>query len=442
MLRNFGLIVLYSSMLLAKVDLEVINEHQGNSYSLDSNDIVFSGDTVKFQFYSDSGENLEIFYTNKDGIEQKLFSNNLEKEKIYTYPEGNQRLKLDNNPGTELFSFKTTQGTTQFILNHLENNADAHKAVETASSTLAYQLLDSREYIDYANTKTITRGEQEKIIWKTLQNATVIIESSNDAKDSIGAGTIIEIKNEKYILTNWHVVEINDNNVYVAFKPKIGNKPSKTNYYKVEVVKKDILKDLALLKFDNVLIKDKNVISLKFAEESSLEVGEDIFNMGHPVGYFYTPGSGMIKNISNNYSWSDHEASFVIQHSIPSSNGNSGGPLVNKKLELVGINAFSNTQGQNLNFAISIIDIKAFLEAETKEEHKKILTDLDSLNRYILESGYKKEKTLGYIKIAKLDLNKNGIVDALLFDTDNDGMWNLIKYDKDEDGTIEKVTNY
>ncbi len=199
---------------------------------------------------------------------------------------------------------------------------------------------------------------------------------------------------------------------------------------------------MALLKLDDSITQNKNIQSLLLAKDNSLEVGEDIYNMGHPIGYFYTPGSGMIKNISNDYSWSNHEASYIIQHSIPSSSGSSGGPLVNAKMELLGINAFSNTQGQNLNFAISVVDIKHFLEEKSEDSNEKIATNLDTLNKYIIETGYKKEKTLGYIKIAKLDLNQNGIVDALLFDTNNDGKWNLIKYDKDEDGIIEKVTNY
>ncbi len=440
MLNKVSLFLLVSLMLFAKVDVEVIGEHNENYYTLDSKDIVFSRDNIKFHFSSNVGEEFKILYEAKDGTKQKLFSKYLEKEKLYTYPSENKYLKLDNQIGTEKFLFKNFDKTIEFKLNHLARTIDSKKIVETLADTSAYESLDKREYVDYSKMKTIARGEKEKTIWKMLQNATVIVKSSNKDKNSIGAGTIIE--NGKYVLTNWHVLEINENNVYIAFKPVLGNKPSKNSYYKLEVIKKDILKDLALLKLDDSITQNKNFQSLQLAKEDSLEVGEDIYNMGHPVGYFYTPGSGMIKNISNDYSWSNHEASYIIQHSIPSSSGSSGGPLVNEKMELLGINAFSNTQGQNLNFAISIVDIRHFLEDKSEKTNQAIATNLNSLNQYILESGYKKEKTLGYIKIAKLDLNNNGIVDALLFDTDNDGKWNLIKYDKDEDGIIEKVTNY
>ena len=440
MLSKITLLLLIQLILSAKVTTEVLSQHNENFYTLDSNDVVFTGDRLSFQFTSDIDEKFEIFYKTKDGNEEKLFSKYLEKEKLYKYPPENQYLKLDNQAGIEKFIFKSRDKTTQFNLNHIADRIDSKKILETLLDTPIYKSLDEREYIDYSKIQTVTRGEKEKTIWKILQNATVIIKCFNNDKNSIGAGTIIE--NGKYILTNWHVVEVNSNDIYVAFKPKFGNKPSKNSYYKVELIKKDILKDLALLKLDDSITQNKNIQSLQLAQEKSLEVGEDIYNMGHPIGYFYTPGSGMIKNISNDYSWSNHEADFIIQHSIPSSSGSSGGPLVNEKLELLGINAFSNTQGQNLNFAISLIDIKQFLEQKSENTKQIIVTNLDSLNKYIIETGYKKERTLGYIKIAKVDLNRNGIVDALLFDTDNDGAWNLIKYDKDEDGIIEKVTNY
>ena len=440
MWHKIALLLLASLTLFAKVDFEVMGEHNGNTYSLDSEDVVFSGDSIGFQFSSSIGEKFEILYETKDGAKQKLFSGYLEKEKIYNYPAENKYLKLDNQAGIETFILNSSDKSTKFSLNHLSKSIDSKKISQTLLDTSAYSSLDNREYVDYSKMKTIARGEKEKTIWKMLQNATVIVKCSNGDKNNIGAGAIIE--NGKYVLTNWHVVEIDENNVYIAFKPKLGNKPSKNSYYKAEVIKKDIVKDLALLKLDDSVTQNKNIQSLQLAKEDSLEVGEDIFNMGHPVGYFYTPGSGMIKNISNDYSWSNHEAEYIIQHSIPSSSGSSGGPVVNAKLELLGINAFSNTQGQNLNFAISVVDIKSFLNETQTHTHANIATNLDTLDKYIIETGHKKEKTLGYIKIAKVDLNKNGIVDALLFDTNNNGMWNLIKYDKDEDGIIEKVTNY
>mgnify|MGYP000039935400 FL=1 len=75
-----------------------------------------------------------------------------------------------------------------------------------------------------------------------------------------------------------------DKNVYIAFKPKLGNKPSNNNYYKVKVVKVDMTRDLALLEMPKDLIERNEYISLKLADIESLKKGIDIYNMGHPLG--------------------------------------------------------------------------------------------------------------------------------------------------------------
>ena len=46
MLHKIALLLLAPLILFAKVDLEVVGEHNGNYYTLDSNDVVFSGDNI------------------------------------------------------------------------------------------------------------------------------------------------------------------------------------------------------------------------------------------------------------------------------------------------------------------------------------------------------------------------------------------------------------
>jgi hypothetical protein len=55
-----------------------------------------------------------------------------------------------------------------------------------------------------------------------------------------------------------------------------------------------------------------------------------------------------------------------LQHSVPISPGNSGGPLVNMKGEVVGANTMTLTIGQNLNFAISCLDITNAIRSRSK----------------------------------------------------------------------------
>src|SRR5262249_31669435 len=84
-----------------------------------------------------------------------------------------------------------------------------------------------------------------------------------------------------------------------------------------------------------------------------------------------------------------------IQTSAPISGGNSGGPLVNDKGEVVGITTWGRTDGQNLNFAVSVQHVKAMLE--TSEKIPKPLGSLPEMKRSIstVAAGDAK-KTLDY----------------------------------------------
>ena len=78
----------------------------------------------------------------------------------------------------------------------------------------------------------------------------------------------------------------------------------------------------------------------------------------------------MISQVRQNYTWHttlNHKVNFIIQTKNSISSGNSGGPLVDENINLVGINTFSNTKGQNLNYAVSIYDIKEFIKTNFKD---------------------------------------------------------------------------
>ena len=93
-------------------------------------------------------------------------------------------------------------------------------------------------------------------------------------------------------------------------------------------------KDLALLEIPKDLYKKNDFISLKLANADSLKKGIDIYNMGHPVGYYYAFEYGMLTNILNDYSWETFNADYILQYSMNSNKGNSGSPIVNDKIAL------------------------------------------------------------------------------------------------------------
>lgn len=423
--KQFIIFFLLSSSLFSKVEVNLELNKNDSIYKLESNDIVFKDDKLKFSMKSDKNEVLEIFYkTNKNKL-KFLEKIELKKDITQSYPQADKYVILDDETGTLTFLFKTNSSQKEFILN---TNPKLATLIENEENI----KKDKRIYIDKSKIISNDRGEKEaNIIIPKLEASTVIINNKSD--NSIGAGVIIN--DGKNILTNYHVVEADKENVYIAFKPKLGNKPSNNNYYKVKVVKVDMTRDLALLEMPKDLIERNEYISLKLADIESLKKGIDIYNMGHPLGYYFAFEYGMLTNILNDYSWDEYKANYILQYSMNANKGNSGSPIVNDKLELIGIGAFSNKKGENLNFGISVIDIKNFIDSKDSVIVKK--KNADEYKNKIIEQGLYKN-----IKLAKIDRNKNGIPDAMMKDIDNDGTWDIIAYDTDEDGSYDRVTSF
>lgn len=423
--KQFILFFILCSSLFAKVEVNLELNKNDSIYRLENNDIVFKDDKLKFSMKSNKDEVLEIFYkTNKNKLEL-LEKIELKKDISQDYPQSNKYIILDDEIGTLTFLIKSKSYQKEFIL----NTNPKHETLINSEENIK---KDERVYVDKSKIISNDRGEKEaNIIIPKLESSTVVINNKSD--NSIGAGVVIN--DGKNILTNYHVVEPDKENVYIAFKSKLGNKPSNNNYYKVKVVKVDMEKDLALLEMPKDLTEKNDYISLKLADIESLKKGIDIYNMGHPLGYYFAFEYGMLTNILNDYSWDEYKADYILQYSMNANKGNSGSPIVNDKLELIGIGAFSNKKGENLNFGISVIDIKNFLDSKDSVIVKK--KNADEYKNKIVEQGLYKN-----IKLAKIDRNKNGIPDAMMKDIDNDGIWDIIAYDTDEDGSYERVTSF
>lgn len=163
-----------------------------------------------------------------------------------------------------------------------------------------------------------------------------------------GAGVVI--KSNGTILTNAHVVE-GIQNLTVIF----GNGDT----YSGTVQYKDETSDLALVKINKLGLKP-----ITFAKEDSLQVGQTVIAIGTPLALSHmnsaTKGivSGVNVNIGQHY--------LFTQSDVAINGGNSGGPLVNLKGELVGINSIkyvgSSVEGMSFSIPVDTINyvIKSF----------------------------------------------------------------------------------
>ena len=86
---------------------------------------------------------------------------------------------------------------------------------------------------------------------------------------------------------------------------------------------------------------------------------------------------GVISQVRQAYKWTaedrrQHEAS-VIQTQTPINPGNSGGPLLTDNGQLIGVNSFK-AQGEGLNFAVSVDDVRVLLNAKNDRLVKVVRT--------------------------------------------------------------------
>ncbi len=189
---------------------------------------------------------------------------------------------------------------------------------------------------------------------KQIERSVVRIETDH----GLGSGVIVD--DQGYVITNYHVIE-------GAKRAKIVLRTGKPRQAAGFLVV-DPRRDLALLKTD--AFRDPHAVKLA---ADLPQPGEKVAAFGNPIGFAFStsegivsavrPGRDVAKAVGADFYRSlgyDLEATW-IQSIAPISHGNSGGPLVTMQGDLVGLNTWSMPEGQNLNFAVSIVDIKRII---------------------------------------------------------------------------------
>jgi serine protease Do len=156
----------------------------------------------------------------------------------------------------------------------------------------------------------------------------------------IGSGFVID--GEGHILTNAHVVaDADEVTVRLADSKR---------EYKARVVGSDVLTDVALLKVDA-----QNLPVAPIGHSAQLQPGEWVAAIGSPFGFANTITAGIVS--ATQRSLPDETYVPFIQTDVAVNPGNSGGPLLNMRGEVVGINSqiYSRSGGyMGLSFAIPI----------------------------------------------------------------------------------------
>lgn len=196
-----------------------------------------------------------------------------------------------------------------------------------------------------------------------IEPSVVVVQVTLEGGSGIGSG--FPLDDQGTIVTNYHVIE--------------GAKSAKIKFGKKTVDVEGFLvfspgKDIAILK---AKLGAEKVAPLKLATTTPAK-GESVLTFGAPQGFDSTVSNGIIssvrkgtelqeifKNMTGEDIYVDQQHydldAVWVQTTAPISGGNSGGPLVNLRGEVVGLNTWALTRGQNMNFAISADHIKQMM---------------------------------------------------------------------------------
>jgi S1-C subfamily serine protease len=163
------------------------------------------------------------------------------------------------------------------------------------------------------------------------------------------------------VATCYHVVE---DTAAIAVAPLSGDR---TKLTRARLIKSDTVRDLALLAVPSLKLP-----SLRFSAAEDFYVGEAAYTIGNPKGLEGTFSTGVLSNFHK----LDTET-YLLQFTASASPGNSGGPLLNDKGEVIGIVSSQFNEGQNLNFAISAIHLRILLEGRTDAPHGYLDNNLE-----------------------------------------------------------------
>lgn len=295
-----------------------------------------------------------------------------------------------------------------------------------------------------------TRSAKDSALYRSISPSVVLIAT----KVGIGSGTLVSSVGD--IVTSYHVVR-GYSDVAVVFKPTVeGMQPSRDDIKRGHVAKYDAVADLALVKVDDV---PAGRAPVRLGDSGEINIGADVHAIGHPNGETWSFTNGIISQYRAEYTWKSKNEGVkykadVIQTQTPINPGNSGGPLISDSGTLIGVNAFKS-EGEGLNFAVSIDDVKQFLSrsgnvaAQTsKPSTAKASCQMKEIARFrskdnaaaviTYDFNCSGKSNAEYVVpdepsapiMLKMDRNGDGMIDVIYYDFNRRGKWDMSYWDE------------
>ena len=262
----------------------------------------------RFRFLAIADEigNIQLFdFAGRNKIDK--LTSHTRKITVLTFSENEPTLVSGSEDGTILL---------WDLRRFTENQTDDHPLVPHQATPLAQRALNATVYLE------VERGS---------------------GRGARGSGFFVR---PGYVATNYHVIE----RAETTIARLVG---TETIYTIKEITATDKKHDLAIIK-----VVGDTPPELTLGNSDEVRIGETVYAVGNPIGLQGTVSRGIVSSMRD-----FGQNGVRIQIDAPISPGNSGGPVLNEKGEVIGVSV-SGIQGidaQNLNFAIPSNYLKALL---------------------------------------------------------------------------------
>ncbi len=155
-----------------------------------------------------------------------------------------------------------------------------------------------------------------------------------------GSGSVIDVQG--HILTNYHVIEDAESAMVTLYDG---------NSYRASLVGTDPPNDIAVLKID---APPENLYPIDLGESTRLRVGQKVYAIGNPFGLERTLTIGILSSLNRSLpSKTGRTMKSILQIDAALNRGNSGGPLLDSRGRLIGMNtAIASPSGKGENTGI------------------------------------------------------------------------------------------
>ena len=253
--------------------------------------------------------------------------------------------------GILIFTLFTRQELNYYSLN--DDLQELRTDTQTKLNELTINLIQTKETLEESQEElTFLKASAGDDFSGIVEDA---IKSVVTIRTDISQGTGFIINQQGYIVTNAHIL---------VGGREVNAITSEQENIKAEFIGYDGEFDIALLKIQG------NYEEIKIADSNNIQIGEKVIAIGNPLGLQFSVSEGIVSAVQRE---GPGELEAYIQTDAALNPGNSGGPLINKKGKVIGINNFKIGGGESLGFALESNHIKNTVNEISQEALQKDL---------------------------------------------------------------------